>query len=128
MISLMPTLMIVKVFYPSKVMPVVKNTWIPPSMNNTQARDGQDNSGFIAGRVLEKGLPVSRRVMCYHRRTGELLATTRSDADGYFRFDRLVEGIKVYVTSIDDNDDSVQHKAVTGDYITVLKHPVIGEL
>lgn len=128
MINVMPNLMMAQVLYSALNMPTVKDVWIPPSMNTLMSKDGQDDSGFISGRVLEKGLPVSRRVMCYHRRTGILIANTRSDADGYFRFDKLMAGIKVFITSIDDDGDSVQHKAVTGDFITVQKIPLVGAL
>lgn len=89
---------------------------------------GEGEDGFIEGQVLEKGLPVSRQVMCYHRQTGLLIKKIRSNDSGYFRFDGLASGIKVFITSIDDNGDSVQHKAVTGDFITVLRTPLAGEL
>ena len=82
-------------------------------------QQGEGENGFIEGKVLEKGLPVSRRVMCYHRRTGVLIKQTRSNGNGYFRFDGLASGIKVFITSVDDTGGSTMHKAVTGDFITV---------
>ena len=59
-----------------------------------------------------------RRVMCYHRLTGALLATTISSADGSYRFDDLIAGVKYFITSVDENNDGVQYNAVTQDLIT----------
>lgn len=90
-----------------------------PHITNTEvARDGQGQGGVIKGRTLEKGLPVSRRVMCYHRRTGNLIMKTWSDKDGYFIFDNLEPNIELYITSIDNNGNVLNHEAVTQDLLT----------
>lgn len=94
--------------------------------NNTV--NGTGENGFIEGRILNKGVPVSRRVMCFHRRTGQLISTCWSDADGYYRFDNLTAGIKVFITSVDDTVASTMQKAVTGDFITVADALHAGDL
>lgn len=91
---------------------------LPHANNVNVSRDGQGNTGFIKGRTLEKDLPVSRRVMCYHRRTGNLIAKTWSDNDGYFEFNNLEPNVSLYITSIDNDGNVVNHAAVTQDLLT----------
>lgn len=74
--------------------------------------------GFIEGRVTELGIPVVRRVICYHRRTGVQVGSTYSNANGYYRIDGLIPNAKYYVTSIDNNSDGIQYNAVTQDLIS----------
>lgn len=90
----------------------------PNSLQFSTLKNGQGDNGYISGIVTENSLPVSRRVMCYHRLTGVLLATTFSDDDGKYRFNGLVAGVKYFITSLDENDDGVQYNAVTQDLIT----------
>ena len=82
------------------------------------ASDGQGDGGYIKGRTLEKDVPVSRRVMCYHKRTGRLIAKTWSDSEGYFEFNNLEPGLALYITSIDNDGNVVNHAAVTQDLLT----------
>lgn len=91
---------------------------VQSNLHGNSLRAGQGDDGYIAGIVTELSLPVIRRVMCYHRLTGLLLDTTWSKADGSYRFDGLIAGVKYFITSVDENNDSVQHNAVTQDLIT----------
>ena len=86
--------------------------------NTNVASNGQGDGGFIKGRTLEKNVPVSRRVMCYHKRTGALIAKTWSDSEGYFEFNNLEPGLALYITSIDNDGNVVNHAAVTQDLLT----------
>lgn len=79
---------------------------------------GGGDTGYIAGIVTELGIPVSRRVMCYHRLTGTLLGATYSDENGAYRFEGLIAGVKYFVTSVDESKGAVQYNAVTQDLIT----------
>lgn len=83
-------------------------------------RIGIGGRGFIAGRVLEQGLPVVRRIMCYHRNSGELVSIVFSDNSGDYRFDNLKLNAKYYVLSLDENDDATQYNAVVQDMIVAL--------
>lgn len=75
-------------------------------------------NGSISGRVLENGLPVSRRVMLYDRRTGAYAGQTRSDRDGHYTFKRTNEALIYFIVSIDDNNDGVQYNLVGQDLIS----------
>ena len=79
---------------------------------------GVGSNGYISGKTLEVGLPVSRRVMCYHRKSGVLVGSVLSGIDGYYRIPNLIAGIKYFVTSVDESNDAVQYNAVTQDLIT----------
>lgn len=83
--------------------------------------DGAGDTGFIVGKVTEKGLPVARVVRCHHRRTGALIAETISDDSGHYAFNNLVNGVEYYILSVDDSDDGVQYNAVIQD--SVLASP-----
>lgn len=75
----------------------------------------------IIGTVKEKGKPVSRRVFCYSRNNGVLVATTTSDANGDYRFDGLALNPDYYVVSLDESGDKVQYNAVIQDLIRAKK-------
>lgn len=85
---------------------------------------GIGRGGYISGRVSEKGIPVSRRVLCYHRRTGNLVNSTYSDIDGNYRFDDLEPNANYFVVSLDENNDSVQYNAVVQDLIAASTDPL----
>lgn len=75
-------------------------------------------NGSITGKVLENGLPVSRRVMLYERRTGVYAAQTRSNKDGDYTFKRTNEALTYFIVSVDDNNDGVQYNLVGQDLIS----------
>lgn len=74
--------------------------------------------GSITGRVTENGLPVSKRVMLYERKTGAYAGQTRSDEDGYYTFKRTNETMTYFIVSVDDNNDGVQYNLVGQDLIS----------
>lgn len=74
--------------------------------------------GSITGKVLENGLPVSRRVMLYERKTGAYAGQVRSNADGVYTFKRTNEALLYFVVSVDDNSDGVQYNLVGQDLIS----------
>lgn len=88
-----------------------------PSVNhlNSGALSG---SGSISGKVLENGLPVSRRVMLYVRGTGAYVGQVRSDADGSYTFKNTDENLLYFVVSIDDSNNGVQYNLVGQDLIS----------
>lgn len=90
---------------------------VQSKLQGNSLKAGQGDDGYIAGAVTELSLPVVRRVMCYHRLTGLLLDTTWSKADGSYRFDGLIAGVKYFITSVDQNNDAIQYNAVTQDLI-----------
>lgn len=73
--------------------------------------------GFISGVVTEQNVPVSRRVMCFHRKSARLISITYSGEDGRYTFKNLVPASEYFITSIDDNNDGIQYNAVTQDLI-----------
>lgn len=85
---------------------------------------GRGRGGYIAGRVFEKEIPVARRVMCYHRRTGSLVNSTYSDDDGNYYFDDLEPNTNYFVISLDENNDAVQYNAVVQDLIAASTDPL----
>ena len=85
---------------------------------------GTGKGGYISGRVSEKEIPVSRRVLCYHRRTGNLIHYTYSDIDGNYRFDDLEPNANYFVVALDENNDSVQYNAVVQDLIAASTDPL----
>lgn len=82
-----------------------------------KSQSGVDRGGYISGRVTEKELPVSRRIMCYHRRTGALVGSTLSNENGDYRFNDLSPNASYFVVSLDENNDVVQYNAVVQDLI-----------
>lgn len=93
------------------------NIKTPHQLNSDFNISGTGVGGYIAGQVLEKGVPVSRRVMCYHRRTGSLIAKTWSSEEGNFRFDGLEPGIGLFLTSVNDMGLTIPFNAVTNDLV-----------
>lgn len=75
-------------------------------------------NGSISGRVLENGLPVSRRVMLYDRATGAYAGQTRSDSNGLYSFNNTNERGVYFVVSIDDHNDGVQFNLKGQDLIS----------
>lgn len=73
--------------------------------------------GVIAGRTLEQGMPVSRRVLCHQRDTGALVASTWSNASGDYVFNGLDDSKKYYVVSLDEDMSTTQYNAVVQDLI-----------
>lgn len=84
-------------------------------ISNSDIRAG---NGSISGRVLENGLPVSRRVMLYERKTGMYAGQTRSDSDGSYTFKRTNENMTYFIVSVDDNNDDTQYNLVGQDLIS----------
>lgn len=78
-------------------------------------------NGIINGTVKEKGVPVSRRVFCYSRDNGVLVASTTSDANGAYQLSGLALNPDYYVVSLDENGDKVQYNAVIQDLIRAKK-------
>lgn len=77
-----------------------------------------NGNGSITGRVLENGLPVSRRVMLYERATGVYAGQMRSDSNGYYTFKRTRESLTYFIVSVDDSNDGVQYNLVGQDLIS----------
>lgn len=78
---------------------------------------GEGADGRILGVVTENGVGVSRRVMCYHRKSGALVRTVLSGIDGRYEIKNLAAGVAYFITSLDENSDSVQYNAVIQDLI-----------
>lgn len=102
----------------SLVLPDTARSFTYPLEHRSFAKQGEGADGFITGVVTEKELPVIRRVMCYHRKSGKLLKTTWSDINGHYLFDGLVANLAYFITSVDENVDAVQYNAVTQDLVT----------
>lgn len=90
---------------------------LSPKTPNPSAKVGGGNNGFITGVVTENGVGVLRRVMCYHRMSGVLIKTTLSDDSGRYKINGLSAGVRYFITSIDEADESIQYNAVTQDLI-----------
>lgn len=104
-----------------KVMPndsSIVSAKLPVSYLGASRKAGQGDDGYIVGKVTEQGVPVSRRVMCYHRVSGVLVRTVRSDTSGDYRIDGLLKNTRYYITSIDEIGTDIQYNAVTQDLIT----------
>ncbi|MGP5535318.1 hypothetical protein ACTXMF_12125 [Psychrobacter celer] len=84
---------------------------------------GPKYSGVITGKVLEQGVPVSRRVLCHQRDTGVLVGSTWSDANGNYVFNGLDDSKKYYVVSLDEDMSSTQYNAVVQDLIPANEVP-----
>lgn len=74
--------------------------------------------GVIAGRTLNKGLPISRQVLLYQRATGELVDKIWSDDGGNYQFNNLVMGHEYYVLAIDYEHE---YKAPIQDMLKPIK-------
>lgn len=90
---------------------------LQPSIRKTAT---VSDGGQIVGQVLENNKPVARRVFCYHRHTGELVATTTSGDDGFYQFDNLVKGMVYYLVSIDEENDGT-HYNLTGQDLVIAQ-------
>ena len=88
------------------------------SGNSKGTSPPMNGKGSISGRVLENGLPVSRRVMLYERNTGIYAGQTRSGVDGNYTFKRTNETMTYFIVSVDDNNDGVQYNLVGQDLIS----------
>lgn len=91
--------------------------------NSTSRSSAFDNrpmagGGSISGRVLENGLPVSRRVMLYVRETGAYAGQGRSDSNGNYTFPRTNKDLTYFIVSVDDNNDGTQYNLVGQDLIS----------
>jgi|26BtaG_2_1085354.scaffolds.fasta_scaffold00042_22 hypothetical protein len=80
-------------------------------------KNGYGDNGYISGRVTELGMPVVRRVMCYHRHSGALMGVTKSKSDGTYLFKNLLAGSYYFVVSLDENEDEVQYNLVAQDKV-----------
>lgn len=99
----------------------VKHVVSAPKSNGgsySAAAPHQGGNGSISGRVLENGIPVSRRVMLYDRKTGAYAGQVRSDADGNYTFKRTNEALVYFIVSVDDSNDGVQYNLVGQDLIS----------
>ena len=85
--------------------------------SNPDRIDRGNNKGFINGKTLEQGVPVSRRVLCHQRDTGALVASTWSNANGDYVFKGLDDTKKYYVVSLDEDMSTTQYNAVVQDLI-----------
>lgn len=125
---IMSSLVSVPIRYRSPLIMVVASTVkTPHRMNFNSTVNGMGVGGYITGRVLENSTPVSRRVMCYHRRTGSLISKTWSNENGDFRFDDLEPGIAIFLTSVNDKGLVVPFNAVTQDQLvskSTLEEPL----
>lgn len=112
-----PSVRLIPVNFKTEVSGGVSLLRLSKKLRSSVNLDGQGDNGYIEGVVTEEGIAVSRRVMCYSRRTGILVGTTYSKPNGEYRFDNLVSGLKYFITSIDEDNSSVQYSAVTQDLI-----------
>lgn len=78
---------------------------------------GPKYSGIITGKVLEQGVPVSRRVLCHERNTGILVGSTWSDVNGDYVITDLDDSKKYYIVALDEDMSSTQYNAVVQDLI-----------
>lgn len=92
-------------------------TKVTPNISNRLLPKFRQSDGKIIGQVLENKKPVARRVFCYHRRTGELVATTKSGDDGFYQIENLVKGMIYYLVSIDEENDGKQYKLTGKDLV-----------
>lgn len=90
---------------------------LPASLRGNLIKNGQGETGYIKGIVTEKTVPVSRRVLCYHRLSGGLVGSVWSDSNGNYTFTELIAGVEYFVTAVDQNKDAVQYNAVTQDLV-----------
>ena len=91
---------------------------IPTSLRGDYSKNGQGDTGYIKGIITEKEIPVSRRVMCYHRATGILVGSVWSGVDGGYTFTDLIADVDYFITAVDEHVDAVQYNAVTQDLVT----------
>lgn len=75
-------------------------------------------NGSISGIVLEKGVPVSRRVMLYERVSGTLFGQTQSNSTGHFTFDKTKEDLTYFAISLDETQDEIQYNLAGKDLLS----------
>lgn len=86
-------------------------------VRNIKSLNKPKYSGIITGKVLEQGVPVSRRVLCHERATGVLVGSTWSDVSGDYVFNELDDSKKYYIVSLDEDMSTTQYNAVVQDLI-----------
>jgi hypothetical protein len=103
-------------FFTRVTAPVPTRKMLPDTLKPWGNAPDWRGAGSIAGHVQIGSLPVSKRVRCYDRKTGKLVAETWSDAGtGAYTFARL-NPLRLYtVLAIDDAN---QYNAVAADEIT----------
>ena len=85
---------------------------MPPQVNST---------GVITGRVFDKDTPVSKRVSCYDRSNGELVAQVWSDENGDYEFKNLPNDKRYYyIVSTDGSSTNTYYNAVVQDLIQAV--------
>lgn len=94
------------------------NKVIVGTSESAVSSDVRTGNGSISGRVTENGVPVSRRVMLYERKTGTYAGQVLSDLNGFYKFDRTNELLTYFVVSIDDNNDGEQYNLAGQDLIS----------
>lgn len=94
------------------------NKVIVGTSESAVSSDIRTGNGSISGRVTENGVPVSRRVMLYERKTGNYAGQVLSGLDGFYKFDRTNELLTYFVVSIDDTNRSVQFNLKGQDLIS----------
>lgn len=78
-------------------------------------------TSVITGRVFEKDIPVSRRVACYERKTGQLVAQVWSDENGDYEFKNLPnDGRHYYIVTTDGSGSNTYYNAVVQDLIQAV--------
>lgn len=76
---------------------------------------------FLAGTVMELGVPVRRLVRAYHRKTGDLIGETYSDTTtGAFSLESKGWGDACYVIAFDDLTDTPDYNAKIYDLVTPM--------
>lgn len=87
-----------------------------PATPNQEVR-----SNSIVGRVFEEDIPISRRVSCYDRRTGQLTSQVWSNENGDYEFGGLPDdGRYYYIVTTDGNGGNTYYNAVVQDLIQAI--------
>lgn len=90
---------------------------LKPNVRSIESLSVLTYSGVITGKILEQGVPVSRRVLCHQRDTGVLAGSTWSDVNGDYVFNGLDDSKKYYIVSLDEDMSTTQYNAVVQDLI-----------
>jgi len=75
--------------------------------------------GYFEGYVYEKGVPVSRKLYLHRRDTGELLDTTTSSGNGYYKLETTYSGSH-YIVCLDDPAGEDYNDLVVGNVFPTL--------
>jgi len=70
--------------------------------------------GYFEGYVYEKGIPVSRKLYLHRRDTGELIATTTSSGNGYYKLETTYSGSH-YIVCLDDSSGVEYNDLIIGN-------------